>query len=491
MKKWLSISVVFFTLLFGCKNRDDRLNILFIAVDDLRPELGCYGNDWVKTPNIDLVAEQGFVFKHHYVQVPTCGASRFSLLTGKRPRKRTHLLNSAIVDELAGAPESEVPESFVHQLRRHGYRTVGIGKIGHSADGLIYGYEDQPSSRKELPHSWDEFLMDAGQWGTGWNAFFGYANGENRQSLKKQVKPYEKGVVDDLGYPDGLSTKLALKQLRELKEVDQPFFLGVGYFKPHLPFNAPEKYWDLYHEDSLPLPAFTGIPTGVSRASLHQSNEFNQYALGEEKASLDTVLSETYSRKLIHAYYACVSYIDAQIGQLMQELETLDLAENTIVVIWGDHGWHLGELRVWGKHTLSEYALRSALVMRIPGKSGHGIPVAVPVESIDLYPTLMELCEVSIPVGIDGGSFTDQLKAGNPPKRQEVAYSYFRNGISMRTDTFRLTRYFRQEQPVIELYNYNLDPHETRNLAGELPDKVVELLPLLEEGDTGLYRDSQ
>ena len=217
-------------------------NVLFIAVDDLRTELGCYDNPVIKTPNIDQLATQGRIFTNHFVQVPTCGASRCSLLTGKRPRFKWQLRNDAIVKGLSDKPESEYPETFIHHLRRNGYHTVGMGKISHHPDNLIYGYTQQPTNKKELPYSWDEFVFNSGKWKTGWNAFFGYANGENRQSMNRQVKPYECGNVDDEGYPDGLTAKLAVQKLRELAQMRKPFFLGVGFFKPHLPFTAESAY---------------------------------------------------------------------------------------------------------------------------------------------------------------------------------------------------------------------------------------------------------
>ncbi|MCB0664990.1 MAG: sulfatase [Saprospiraceae bacterium] len=471
----------------GCSGPEVPPNVLFIAIDDLRPELGCYGNDLIQTPNMDRIADQGFVFKKHYVQVPTCGASRCALLTGMRPRSRQHLSNNVMAELMARAPEGEYPETLIHQFRRFGYHTAGIGKISHSADGLVYGYEEAPSNVMELPYSWDEFLFDPGKWKTGWNAFFGYASGENRQSLNKQVRPYEKGQVEDDGYPDGLTTALALEKLGELSTKDQPFLLGVGYFKPHLPFTAPEKYWDLYSDQEMPLPPFSGIPSDISRASLHSSGEFNQYALGEEKASLDTTLSDDYTRKLIHAYYACVSYIDAQVGKLMQKLEELDLMDNTIVVIWGDHGWHLGDLRVWGKHTLSEYALRSTLIFRLPGNQPAHSSIESVVESVDIFPTLLDLCDIPLPGPIDGSSFAGKFKQSQVESGQGLAYGYFRNGISLRTDSFRITKYFREESPTIELYDYNDDPAETANVAHEHPEIVSRLMPLLEKGNTGLY----
>ena len=199
---------------------DERPNVLFIAVDDLRPELGVYGNNIVKSPNIDRLAREGTLFTQHYVQVPTCGASRYSLMTGMRPSKIKHISNQAFYTEMANKKEQEKPESFVHQFRKSGYNTVGIGKLSHSVDGLVYGYNESPSKIKEMPHSWSKFVFDSGKWGTGWNAFFGYANGENRQSLKNQVKPYESADVDDEGYPDGLIAKSAIAELKLLKKIN-------------------------------------------------------------------------------------------------------------------------------------------------------------------------------------------------------------------------------------------------------------------------------
>src|SRR5690606_8671239 len=228
--------------------------------------------------------------------------------------------------------------------------------------------EESPEGAKaEMPHSWDEFLFDADKWGTGWNAFFGYADGSNRQGKKRQVKPYERADVEDTGYPDGITAAIAVEQLGLLAQRDQPFFLGVGFFKPHLPFTAPKKYWDLYEEDDIPLSPVPDLPENVHEASLQKMGEFNSYEAGEEKAALDQRFSDDYARKLRHAYYASVSYVDAQIGKVLDELERLGLADHTIVVLWGDHGWHLGDQRVWGKHTILETALKSPLIIKVPG----------------------------------------------------------------------------------------------------------------------------
>ncbi len=483
----LTVLSLLCVVFFGCEKQElekNPPNILFIAIDDLRNELGVYGSQ-AKSPNLDALANEGSLFTNHYVQVPTCGASRYALMTGLRPSKPEHLRNDAIEFEISNRKEGGIPESFIHHFRRNGYHTVGIGKITHSADGLLYGYEEPVSEKRELPHSWDELLFNPGKWETGWNAFFAYANGENRQSLKKQVKPYEAGEVDDEGYPDGLSTSLAISKLRELKNKKQPFFMGLGFFKPHLPFNAPKKYWDLYERDSILVSENPEIPENIDLKSLHESGEFNQYALGEEKASLSESVSDDYARKLRHGYLASISYIDAQIGKVLEELKLLGLEENTIVVVWGDHGWHLGDQRIWGKHTLFENALKSTLIVKSPQLKSQNKEIQTIVESVDIYPTLMELSGIPLNHKIDGGSFAQVLEGDS--KENEVAYSYFKNGISMRTQKYRLTKYFRNEEPIFELYDHNIDPNESKNIAEENAGIIADLMPILEKGNTGLY----
>lgn len=462
-------------------------NVLFICIDDLRPDFGCYGNKEVHSPNIDAFAANAVVFNRQYVAVPTCGASRAALLTGRYPRTKAGLSNDAAEKMIAGKPRGEKPETFIENLRRNGYYTVGIGKISHSADGYIYPYTAPRSNELELPNSWDEMLTDAGQWKTGWNAFFAYADGSNRQSRKGEVKPYEAGPDNDDAYPDGLTAALAVKKLKELAGKKQPFFLGVGFFKPHLPFNAPAKYWKLYDESRISLTPSPGIPANVSTASLHPSAEFKSYKAGDEKPSLEGPVSDAYARKLRHAYYAAISYIDAQVGKLLAALKQNGLYKNTIIVIWGDHGWHLGDDLVWGKHTIFEWSLRSALLVKTPGMQ-HGFTSERVVSATDIYPTLMELCGVSTPVTTDGASFARLLTApGAAPDWRDLAYSYFRQGITVRTPRYRLTKYFRAEEPTVELYDHQTDPYENRNIAAEQPALVKELMKQWEKGNTGVF----
>ena len=474
------------------KENTSHPNVLFIAVDDLRTDLGCYGNTVVQSPHIDKLASEGVTFTNHFVQVPTCGASRYNLLTGMRPKTEAQLSNNVISNEISNKPENTIPESFIHHLKRNGYHTVGIGKISHSADGLLYEYNEKPSEKRELPYSWSELVFNSGQWKTGWNAFFGYANGESRQSLNKKVKPYEAGDVNDQGYPDGLTTELAISKLKELKDLNQPFFLGVGFFKPHLPFNAPKKYWDLYDENALSISPNPEIPININRKSLHESNEFNQYALTDEIPKLDNRLSDDYAKKLKHAYYASVSYIDSQIGMLLRELKALELEENTIVVLWGDHGWHLGDQKVWGKHTLFENALKSALIIKVPGTKITNLKEPSIVETVDIYSSLMELCTISMPHQTDGTSFVPLLKGEADTQRKSVAYSYFNNGISLRTEQYRFTKYFRADKKYeFELYDHTSNAPEMENIANNHPELIKKLLPLLNQGDNGIFNKSE
>ena len=461
-------------------------NVLFIAVDDLRPELGIYGNPVIKSPNIDQLAKEGSFFSRHYVQVPTCGASRYSLMTGLRPRKRIHIDNRVFYREMAKRNEEQLPESFVHHFKRNGYTTIGIGKLSHSVDGLVYRFEEKPSDVKEMPHSWDRFVFNPGKWKTGWNAFFGYANGENRQSLKGQVKPYEEADVSDEGYPDGLILKSAIEELNKLKAQQKPFFLGVGFFKPHLPFNAPKKYWDLYDRPSIPIASDPFIPRNVHVQSIGKMGEFYNYKLSDEKPTLDQSVSDGYARKLIHGYYASISYVDHLIGQLLLELKSLELDKNTIVVLWGDHGWHLGNDRKWGKHTLFDRSLKSALIIKLPGVNHASKEINTIVETVDIYPTLLEFCGLVKPYELDGRSLVELIETGKS-NYQNRAFGFWKNGLSMKTDRYRLTKFFREEEPKIELYDHLLDPEENVNIAFDRHKIIDSLMPFLENATPKFY----
>ena len=461
----------------------ERPNVLFIAVDDLRPELGCYGETHIKSPHLDRFATSARIFNRHYVQVPTCGASRYALLTGHRPTLPIHQSNDAIRN-LLKADQEERATAFPQVFRDNGYHTVCIGKISHYPDGRIYSYDMQGDGRLEMPFSWDEVGLPAGQWTHGWPAFFGYASGEGRK--RGQSPPFEAMDVEDEGYPDGLIANSAIETLRRMKKYDQPFLLSVGFFKPHLPFCAPKKYFDLYDPSEIELSPNPDKPEGAASQSWHGSGEM----FGNYKHPDGSRNDPAHHRNLRHAYYACVSYVDAQIGKVLDELETLDLADNTIILVWGDHGWHLGDHNIWGKHTNFERAVRSALIVRTPGMNSPGQSTDAIVESVDLYPTFADYCKLpNEGLTLDGLSLRPVLD--NPQHSgKTAAFSAYRGGQTMRTDRYRLTIYppNKKKPEAVELYDHETDPLETINVADKHPDVVKELRVQFEERSPSYVR---
>lgn len=428
-----------------------RWNVLFICIDDLRPQLGCYGLEFMATPNLDKLASQSRVFCNQFVQVPTCGASRHSLLTGRYPRRDADLKNDAI---LARRMDESGRTVTLPELFRHfGYHTVAVGKISHSPNGVL---QDQI----EVPNAWDDTWGPAGTWGTSEEAFYGYAGGKTRK--RGESPPTEKGEVSDDGYPDWLIANKAIERLHGLKENSQPFFLAVGFFKPHLPFASPAKYWDMYDREKIPFPAHAQPPEGTA---LKPDREVTgAYGGWRERGTI----TEDEGKLMRHAYCAAVSYVDAQVGRVLDELERSDLAKNTIVVIWGDHGWHLGELGAWGKHTLMDAALRSPLMIRAPGMNKPGAATDDIVETVDIYPTLAALCGLDAPSGLDGQPLTAQLESLAPISRSALSF-WFRGksiGRSIRTNRWRYTEWD-EGRSGRELYNQIADPDESTNLANQ------------------------
>lgn len=456
----------------------ERPNVLFICIDDLRTELGCYGS-MVKSPNLDKLAGESTLFTNHYVSVPTSGASRASMLSGLYPREMQDVNNGACDYRFAGKVEGKNPETLFHALRRDGYYTVGIGKISHNENGMMV---DNPNVQ-QLPHSWDEMLFNPGKWKTGIDAFFAYGDGSSRGTMQKRVKPYECSDVDeDTDLPDGLTAELAMDKLEELadREDGKPFCLTVGFFKPHLPFVSPKKYWDMYDSEEIDLSEY-GIPENTDGIGLHSSGEFNQYILGDEKVSQTVKASDEYARKLRQAYYACVSYTDAQVGKVIEKLESLGLAENTIIVVWGDHGWNLGDMNVWGKHTIYEPALKSTLMIKTP-QMKHGTVNNRVVATVDLYPTLMDMCGVDVDYELDGDSMVKLLKNPNLKSWRDNAYSYWGKSITLRVPEYRITRFCDKTAPTTLLFNYDESEFERKNIAAENPEVVESLIGKLKEG---------
>jgi arylsulfatase A-like enzyme len=365
-------------------------------------------------------------------------------------------------------------ESFPHLFMQNGYHTTAIGKISHQ--GL--------NSRLDLPRSWSEVLYTNWTWRPS-QPFEDNIPFKALERPGRRLYAFEAGDVDDNAYPDGVLAETAVTQLRKLKDQAKPFFLGVGFMKPHLPFNSPKKYWDMYDPEKIPDIPFPDVPEGIDRGiSLHGSFELmGQY---RQRGSLK---NESYRRKLRHAYCAAVSYVDAQVGKVLDELDRLDLSKNTIVVLWGDHGWHLGDLGIWGKHTAFERALRSPLLVRVPGMNTGGQFSNALIESVDIYPTLTELCRLTPPKALEGRSFVNLLhnpKAAGPTE----AFGYHRPwnnknkpdpwGKTMRTDRYRFTVWTTERTGgdivQTELYDHQTDSEESNNIAKERPDIVQALL---------------
>ena len=367
------------------KTNHSKYNVLFIHVDDLRPELGCYGNSIIQTPHIDKLATSGFLFNNHYVQSAICGPSRSSLLTGKVSQQWDPWADLRKIDQ-----EPDKPVSLPHLFKKNGYKTIGIGKITHEPGGVM----DKDQTIAQIPFSWDSTYTATGKWETPWRAFFAYSNGDAhntamRIGVETPRLPYEAGEVADDGYPDGLNAMEAIEQLQKLRDTGEPFYLSLGFYKPHLPFNAPKKYWDLYDRENIPLAENNFVPKNLNnKYSINQSPEVTTHYPWPDGPG---IVSTESAKTLKHGYYASVSYIDAQIGKVLNELERLDLAKNTIVILWSDHGWHLGEHTMFGKMSNFEIATRSPLIMKVPGFEGGGTTLHQLTESIDIYPTLAEL----------------------------------------------------------------------------------------------------
>lgn len=445
---------------------DTRPNILLIAVDDLRPELASFGASYIRSPNIDRLVSVGRAFRRHYVQAPTCGASRYTLLTGRYGGAS----NAALFEraaQLKGIPGS-VPPSMPAWFREHGYTTVSVGKVSHHPGGFGGQDWDDPL-QLEMPDSWDRHLLPAGPWQhpRGW--MHGLANGEIRVD-PAEMDVYQAEDGPDSIYPDGGSINEALRQLDLLaSDSSQPFFLAVGILRPHLPFGTPLKYLEPYKDTQLPPTPHPTKPTG--RTTWHPSNEFRKYNLWNRDPDTDA----EFALEVRRHYAACVTYADAQVGRLMERLRESGAAENTIVLLWGDHGWHLGEHAIWGKHALYEESLRSPLVISYRDIPRPGTVSDALVETLDVFPTLCDLAGLPEPEFVRGVTLRPILD--DPTANGHPAVSYRRGAQSIRTSTHRLILH---DDGFAELYDHTSAEKETMNVAASNPALVAELTKSLQ-----------
>lgn len=447
-------------------------NILLICIDDLRPELGCYGVETIQSPHMDRLASQGILFARHFVQAPSCGPSRYTLLTGTYgPARNDALFTRA--EAIARDPASVSP-SMPAWFREQGYKTISVGKVSHHPGGLG-GPDWNDRSKLEMPDSWDRSLMPSGPWQHPRGAMHGLANGEIRIQAG-DMDLYQTFDGPDSAYPDGLITEQALQELRELADREAPFFLAVGLIRPHLPFGAPAQYMEPYADAELPPIPHPGKPEG--RTTWHRSNEFMKY----NRWGRDPNTDADFALEVRRHYAACVTYADAQVGRLLKELKEVGLDDDTIVVLWGDHGWHLGEHAIWGKHALFEESLHAPLIIRSPGRIKSGLRTDAVVESADIFPTLCELAGVPLPGSLQGQSLLPQIKDPDTPGRGAV--SYINNAISFRSDTHRLIVH---EDGYVELYSHLSPERETVNIAETHPKLVYEMALQLHDRVPGKF----
>ncbi len=451
----------FFILQFGSSCFAQSPNVLLICVDDLRPELNCYGIEHIRSPNIDGLASEGTLFARHYVQAPTCGASRYALLTGQYGPNNNNALFLRASRLAKGDP---VPPSMPAYFRQNGYRTISIGKVSHHPGG--HGGSDWNDPTKlEMPDSWDRSLLPIGLWKhpRGW--MHGLANGEIRKKASEMDVFQAKDVTDN-EYPDGFSINQALTELAQT-DTAEPFFMAVGILRPHLPFGAPKKYLDQYAGVQLPAIPHPNKPTG--KTTWHGSGEFMKYNRWGRNPNNDVEFADEVRKH----YAACVTYADAQVGKLIAKLKENNLWDNTIVILWGDHGWHLGEHAVWGKHTLFEESLHSPLIFRVPDQAPRRINDIT--ETVDIFPTLCELCDLPHPNDYHGESLATLIKTGQPGKSDEkdqLAVSYKGQVKSIRNDNFRLVLH---PDESVELYCFD-DPKVEGQDVSESHREVVQRL---------------
>jgi iduronate 2-sulfatase len=470
-------------------------NILFIAVDDLRPELGCYGKDYIKSPNIDRIARAGIVFKRAYCQQAICSPSRTSLMTGTRP-------DTTKVWDLVTHFRKNTPDvvTLGQHFKNNGYFVKGIGKIYHGSlsDDPTWSVplKTPDAPKYALPENvkLDQSSKKAG------------SNGDAASKSKKK-KPidevtseglsankynsrgpaFEAADVPDHTFQDGKVAELAVANLSEMSKKDQPFFLAVGFIKPHLPFVSPKKYWDLYDPATIQLAPNNFYPKDAPKYAIRNyANEVRSY---------DGIPAETIpddlARQLKHGYYASISYTDAQVGKLLDELERLGIRDNTIVILWGDHGWKLGEHSGWAKHSNSENDTNAPLILSAPGMKKPGITTDALVEFVDIYPSLADMAGLSLPPHLEGASFKPLLDEPKSPWKSAAFSQYPRDelmGYSMRTEKYRFTvwvdRTDHTKVDATELYDHDADPQENTNIANE-PANAALVAQLMQQWKKG------
>jgi arylsulfatase A-like enzyme len=474
----------------GITPKKERPNVLFVIVDDLRPELGCYGNAEIKTPHFDAFARESTVFRRAYCQAAACAPSRASVMLGQRPDS-TRVWSLGEEFRKINPDAVTMPQHF----HKFGYYTISMGKIfhNHMPDPVSF---DEPDLRPEEYNTPE--LIDRDPESFYYDEELKKELAEVRERrLEKNPNAYaggwaygrswEASEAPDSAFYDGAQTDLALRTLKELKAGHQPFYMALGYYRPHLPFVAPKKYWDLYDRDKLSMADNPFLPKNSPVMAMNSAYELTGcYDLEWVKHPSVERLPEETARLLKHGYYASVSYVDACFGRLMAGLRELGLDKNTIVVVWGDHGWKLGEHGSWCKQTNYNIDTRVPLLIRPPGADAQGQYCDQLTELVDLFPTLCDLAGIEIPESMEGVSLRPLLKTPDRPLKSAVFSQYHRRprntpdgkpymGYSMVTPRYHYVEWYdwdndnkvAGELAAVELYDNGADPGENLSIAGD------------------------
>ena len=423
-------------------------NVLFLIVDDLRPELPSYGHTQIHAPNMERIAQEGLVLHNAYANVPVCGASRESLFTGRRPFPGGSAAVHARTEPVA---PPAVP--LFGALQAHGYRTISLGKVGQwSHDTAGYWSRAPWHPMRERPPRQRLANRD-------------YQLPENAQAVEDGgLGPaFESAEVSDDTYLNGKIAFEAVRTIEEQRGREEPFFLAVGLPKPHLPFTAPTRYWDLYSEADIRLPGANQLPLNAPHEAWHPWGELRYF---DNIPPSPEPLPDDLARTVIHGYYASVSYSDALIGRILEALEENGFADNTVIMLFGDHGWSLGEHGLWAKHSTFDVATRSLLVVKAPGRpAGHSRAL---VEFIDIYPTLMDLLELDVDTNLHGESFAELFSDSEAPGKSAV-FTGWMDSEAIKTPEFAFTEWFDEQGEVSArmLFDHLNDRDETVNLAEE------------------------
>jgi len=450
----------------GVENNNNKQNILFISIDDLRPMINSYGATKMITPNLDKLASQGLQFNNAFTNIAVCGASRASIMTGIRP-------SQSRFNDYRSKASVDVPNAIsLNQIfKDNGYETISYGKIYHFVDdhkeywtevdeGQVQAdYQDPVSIERKKTGAIDEH--------------------------GRKGPAFEYPDVDDYAYNDGKITKKAIYKLKKLKKENKPFFMAVGYVSPHLPFIQPKKYWDMYNHEAIQLavnPEFTKNAPFIAQKAQHFSAEIrNMYLDIPKKGNF----SDELSRNLIHGYYASVTYMDALIGELIQALDELGLRENTTIVLWSDHGYFLGEHGFWCKHSTFQEAVKIPLLISSPKYAKHGTTESM-TELVDIYPTLCDIAQIKAPSYLHGESLIPVLENPSTFLKKEI-YTRYKEGEAVIDNNYSYTEFYNGEEYLGNmLYDMHQDPKQNIDVSklqsnAKLVEKYGEKLKIMRE----------